>query len=99
MVFMDFVQLVGGVQQGFGRDATDVQAGAAQRIAAFDHGDVQPKLGRADGADIAAGAGTDDDCVVVCHGAFLQIGPCYSRAFCVPYPCLQQSDQACDDHG
>ena len=67
--------------------------------AAFNHRDVQPQVGGADGADIAAGAGTDDDCVVVCHGAFPLVWPCYSRAFCVLYPCLQQSDQACDDHG
>jgi hypothetical protein len=59
---------LGGLQQGFGGDAADVQAGAAQRGALFNAGDLQAQLRRADGANITAGAGTDHDNVeILCH--------------------------------
>ena len=66
-VFMGFVQRVAGVQQRLRGDATDVQAGAAERVAAFDNGGLQSQLGAADGADIAPRTGADDDDVEVCH--------------------------------
>ena len=49
-----------GVQQGLRRDAADVEAGAAEGRPFLDHGDLHPELGGADGADVAARAGTDD---------------------------------------
>ena len=49
-VLMGLVQAVGGVQQRLGRDAADVQAGAAQGLAPLDAGDLQAKLRGADGA-------------------------------------------------
>ena len=58
------LEQLGGVQQRLRRDAADVQASAAEGRALLDHGGFQPKLRRADGADIAAGAGADDDKVV-----------------------------------
>ena len=64
---LGLVKLVRGVQQRLGRDTAHVQTGAAQCIAPFDHGGFQPKLGAADGADIAAGTGADYDNVIVCH--------------------------------
>ena len=54
----------GGVQQRLRRDAADIEAGAAEGRALFHHGGFQAELRRADGADIAAGAGADDDEVV-----------------------------------
>ena len=53
-----------GVQHRFRRDAADVEAGAAEGGAFLDDGGFQPELRGADGADIAAGAGTNDDEVV-----------------------------------
>ena len=61
------MQHVAGVQQCFGRDAAHVEAGATERVASFDAGHFQPQLRATDRADIAAGAGTDDDDVVVGH--------------------------------
>ena len=56
---------LGGVQQRLGGDAADVEAGAAEASARFStHGDLHAELGRADGADVAAGAGADDDEIV-----------------------------------
>ncbi len=54
----------GGVQHRLRRDAADVEAGAAEGGVLFDHGGFQAELRRANGADIAAGAGADDDEVV-----------------------------------
>jgi hypothetical protein len=59
-----------GVQQRLGRNAADVEAGAAMRLALFDDGDLEPELGGADGADITAGAGADDDEIVGHERAF-----------------------------
>ena len=58
------LEALGGVQQRLGRDAADVEAGAAEGGALLDHGHLQAQLGRADGAHIAAGAGADHDQVV-----------------------------------
>ena len=59
-----FLEQFGGVQQRLRRDAADVEAGAAEGRALLDHGGFQAELRRANGADIAAGAGADDDEVV-----------------------------------
>ena len=58
------VEQLGGMQQRLGRDAADVEAGAAKRLALLDDGHLEPELRGPDGADIAAGAGADDDEVV-----------------------------------
>src|SRR5262249_60945544 len=47
-----------------GGNATDVQAGAAEGLVLLDYGNLHAELCRADGADIAAGAGADDDEIV-----------------------------------
>ena len=54
----------GGMQQGFRGDAADVEAGAAVGGALLDDRDLEAELRRADGADVAAGAGADDDQIV-----------------------------------
>ena len=66
------VQL-GGVEQGLGGDAADVEAGAAQRLAALDAGGLQPELRGPDRGDIAARPGADHDHVEVslCHSSTL----------------------------
>ena len=58
------VEQLGGMQQRLGRNAADIEAGAAEGRALLDHGDLQAELRRADGADIAAGAAADDDEIV-----------------------------------
>ena len=68
-IVLRLVQLVAGVQQRLGRDAAHVQAGAAQGFAPLDAGGFQAQLGAADRGDIAAGAGADDDDIVVGHGS------------------------------
>ncbi len=58
---------LGGVKQRLRGDAADVEAGAPERLALLDHGDLQAELGGADRADVAAGAGADDDKIIT-HG-------------------------------
>ena len=58
------LEQLGGVQQRLRRNAADIEAGAAEGGALLDHRGFQPELRRANGADIAAGAGADDDEVV-----------------------------------
>ena len=53
-----------GVEQGLAGDAADVEAGAAERGALLDAGDLLAELGGADGGDVAAGTGPDDDQIV-----------------------------------
>ena len=52
------------MQQRFGGDAADIEAGAAMRGALLHHGHLHAELRRADGADITAGPGADDDQVI-----------------------------------
>ena len=52
------------VQQRLRRDAADIEAGAAMGRALLHHGHLHAELCGADGADIAAGAGADDDEIV-----------------------------------
>ena len=57
-----------------GGDAADIEAGAAVRGALLHHGHLQPELRRANGADVAAGAGADHDQVVGHSVSGLQFG-------------------------
>lgn len=68
------MEMLGRLQQGFGGNAADIQAGAAQSrgIARFvdarvDTGGFETQLGGADGGDITAGAGADDNNVELGH--------------------------------
>ncbi len=76
-----FGEHLGSVQQRLRRDAADVEAGAAERLVLFDYRRLQSELGAFDGADIAAGPGTDhDDIVGGGHACcFLQRPPVTSR--------------------
>ena len=74
-----------GVEQRLGRDAADVEAGAAEGLALLDHRDLQAELGGADGADVAPGASADDDDIVG-HAV-------WSRDQCGCYPnCFKPGD-------
>src|SRR5205807_4779655 len=53
-----------------GRDAADVEAGAAERLVLLDHHHLHAELRRADRAEIAARAGTDDDEVITGHHVY-----------------------------
>ena len=61
---LDDLQRVGVLEQRLGRDAAPQQAGAAERLLFLDDRDLQAELRGADGGDVAAGAGADDDDVV-----------------------------------
>ena len=63
------LEIFGGVKHRLGRDAADVEAGAAERLAALRAGGLQPELRGADRGDIAAGAGADhqDVEIVISH--------------------------------
>ena len=50
---------LGDVQQRLGRDAADVQADAAELLAAVDQGDAQPEIGGAEGGRVAARAAAE----------------------------------------
>ena len=69
------LEQLGGVEQGLGRDAADVEAGAAQRLAALDAGGLQPELRGPDRGDIAARPGADHDHVEVsvCHVSLFNV--------------------------
>src|SRR5262249_17882736 len=59
-----FLVELGGVQQRLGRNAPDIEAGAAEGLVLLHHGHFHAELRRADGAEIAAGPGADDDEIV-----------------------------------
>ena len=61
---LGFLELLGTGQQRLGRDAADIEAGAAQRLALFDAGRLQAELCCADGGNVTAGSTADDDNVV-----------------------------------
>ena len=54
-----FFKFFGGMDQGLGRNAADVQAGTAELLA-LDQGGGDAKLGGTDGGNIAAGAAADN---------------------------------------
>ena len=68
------VEVGGGrLEQLLGRDAPDVEAGAAEP-ALLDHGDVQPRRGPVERRGVAAGtAADDDDVVVISRGDHLRV--------------------------
>ena len=76
------------VQQRLGRDAADVEAGAAESGRALDAGRAQPELSRADGGDVAAGAGADHQDVEVMFAHGCSGWPCGTKdqAGCVAGP-------------
>ena len=57
----DRLEFRGGVDDGLGRNAADVQAGPAEAVAAIDQNGVEAQLAATDARDIAAGAGADDE--------------------------------------
>ena len=57
-------ELLRTLEQRLGRDAADIEAGAAQGPALLGDGHAHAELGAADRTDIAAGPGADDDDVV-----------------------------------
>ena len=68
------MEMLGRLQQGFGRDAAHIQAGAAQSggvaglvHAGIDTGGFETQLCGADGGNITAGAGADDHYVELRH--------------------------------
>jgi hypothetical protein len=69
-----FLEQLGAVQQRLGGNAADVEAGAAQRLAAFGAGGLEPELRRADRRDIAAGTRADDEDVVVVFSHDISVG-------------------------
>ena len=56
----------GVAQQRLRRDAADVEADPAP-VLGFDDGGVQPELGGANGRDVSAGTGSENDDVIVSH--------------------------------
>jgi hypothetical protein len=58
----------GCVQHRLRRNAADVEAGAAEGGALLDHRHLHAELAGADGADVAARPGTDNDQIVGGHG-------------------------------
>src|SRR4029077_16794432 len=64
-----------GLQERLGRDAAEVQAGAAEVFAAFDQRHAHPELSGPDRRDVAAVPAADDDEVelgrVISHDRFL----------------------------
>ncbi len=62
----DDVRELGVAQQRLGRDTADVEAHPAP-VLVLDHGHPQPELGGADRSHVTAGAGTENDDVIVSH--------------------------------
>ena len=63
------VREFGVAQQRLGRDAADVEADSAP-VLRFDDRGVQAELRGANSRDISAGAGPEDDDVIVGHGPY-----------------------------
>ena len=61
-------KMVARGEERLARDAADVETGAAEFLVFFDDGGLESELGGADGGDIAARAGADDDDVEFIHG-------------------------------
>lgn len=54
-----------GGKDDLGRDASNVEAGAAERPPLLNTSSLKPELGGLDGGDVASGTASDDDDVVV----------------------------------
>ena len=57
----------GGVEQGLGGDAADVEARAAEGVILLHEGNLEAELAGFDGGDIATGAGADYDEIELRH--------------------------------
>jgi len=82
------VEQFGRVEQRLGRNAADIEAGAAERLAAFRTGGLQPQLGGADCRDITARTGTDhqDVEIIVSHHTLRSPRACRrGSTFSVPF--------------
>src|SRR5262249_11393105 len=73
---------LGTVEQRLGRDAADVQTRPAEKFA-FDAGDFEAELSRADRRDVSARAGADDDDV--------KIALAHARADCSSLPMMSNA--------
>ena len=84
-----FLEQVRGLQQRLGRDAADIEAGAAEGRALLDHGHLHAELGGADRRHIAARSGADHDEIegFVCHDATPPLQPCHPSAARVRCSC------------
>ncbi len=60
------------LEQRLAGDAADAHAGATESVFSLHTGDIEAELRRADGSDVASGAGADDDQVVFGHRQGLQ---------------------------
>ncbi len=60
-------EMVARSEERLARDATDVETGATELRVFFDNGGFESELGGANRADVAAGAGADDDDVEFIH--------------------------------
>ncbi len=58
------VKAFGGVQQSFGRDAADVEAGAAELLALLNTSDLHAELGAANRGHVTAGSGAYNNHIV-----------------------------------
>ena len=67
-VLLDVVVVMAGLEQGLGRDAPDVEAGAAEGAAHLDAGRRESQLGGLDGGDVSTGTSSDDHHVVLLRG-------------------------------
>ena len=67
------IEQLGRVQHRLRRNAADVEAGAAERLAAFGARGLQPQLRGADRGDVAAGAGADHQDVIIVFSHWLHL--------------------------
>src|SRR5205814_6244486 len=64
-------EMIARREQSFARDAAHVQTSAAQFLVFLDKGRLQPKLAGADGSNITARSGANDNNVKFFHMCFL----------------------------
>ena len=69
----DFFDDIGGMQQGFRRDATDIQANAAKLLVTLDQNHVHAQIGGSESGGVTARTGTDD------HQLALVVGIAFRR--------------------
>ena len=62
------------MQQGLGRHAANVQAGATEGFTPLHAGHLQAQLPGANSRVVTAGAGADDDHVIAAHSFVLESG-------------------------
>jgi len=82
------VVVMGGIEERLGGNAANVEAGAAQRTAAFDAGDLHAQLCGTDCCDITARSSPDHDQIISAH--VVSPPKCGSRpARMLPYTTLR----------